>query len=155
MTLFERGYKGQVYQTHAAASRDLVRVGGKEVEGALVVSGPAVVAEQLPATHPSKKLAMDYVEQYEKAYGPNSRNQFAAHIYDTLIVLQAAVPVALKKARPGTPEFRAALKDAIEQHGPLPVSQGVLNYTASDHFGFPLDTGVILKVVDGEFKLQP
>lgn len=154
-TLVERGYKGQVYQTHSAASRDLVRVGGKEVEGALVVSGPAVVAEQLPASNPSKKLAMDYVEQYEKVYGPNSRNQFSAHIYDTLLVLQAAVPVALKKAHPGSAEFRAALKDAIEHHGPLPVSQGVLNYTPTDHFGFPLDTGVMLKVVDGEFKLQP
>jgi branched-chain amino acid transport system substrate-binding protein len=65
------------------------------------------------------------------------------------------VPVALKKARPGTPEFRQALKDAIEHSGPLPVSQGVLTYTATDHFGFPNDTGVILKVVNGEFQLQP
>jgi branched-chain amino acid transport system substrate-binding protein len=155
MALFERGYKGQIYQTHAAASRDLMRIGGKEVEGALVVSGPAVVAEQLPASNPSKVLGMDYVQQYEKANGPDSRNQFSAHIYDTLLLLQATVPVALKKAKPGTPEFRQALKDAIEHSGPLPVSQGVLTYTATDHFGFPNDTGVILKVVNGEFQLQP
>jgi branched-chain amino acid transport system substrate-binding protein len=154
-TLVERGYKGQIYQTHSAVSRDLVRVGGKEVEGTLVVSGPAVVAEQLGANNPSKKLAMDYVTQYEKAYGANSRNQFAGHIYDTLVVLQAAIPIALKRARPGTAEFRVALKDAIEHNGPLPVSQGVLTYTPTDHFGFAQDTGVMLKVVDGEFKLQP
>jgi branched-chain amino acid transport system substrate-binding protein len=155
MALFERGYKGQIYQTHAAASRDLMRIGGKEVEGALVVSGPAVVAEQLPATNPSKKLGMDFVQQYEKAYGPDSRNQFSAHIYDTLLLLQASVPVALKVARPGTPEFRQALKDAIEHSGPLPASQGVLTYTATDHYGFAPDTGVILKVENGEFHLQP
>ncbi|MGA2549601.1 MAG: ABC transporter substrate-binding protein [Burkholderiaceae bacterium] len=155
MAIFERGYKGQIYQTHAAASRDLVRIGGKEVEGALVASGPAVVAEQLPASHPSKKLAMDYVAQYEKAYGPNSRNQFSAHIYDTLLLLQVTVPQALKKGKPGTPEFRAALKDAIEHSGSLPVSQGVLQYTPSDHYGFTPQSAVILKVVNGEFKLEP
>ncbi len=153
--ILERGYKGLIYQTHSAASHDLVRVGGKEVEGTLLVAGPAVVAEQLSATHPSKKLAMNYVEQYEKAYGAGSRNQFAAHAYDTMVLLQAAVPIALKKAKPGTAEFRLALKDAIEHLGALAISQGVVTYTPSDHYGFPLDTGVMVKVVDGEFKLAP
>ena len=75
--IVERGFKGKIYQTHAAASRDLVRVGGKDVEGAFVTSGPAVIPEQLPANHPSKALAADFVAKYEKAYGPGSRNQFA------------------------------------------------------------------------------
>jgi branched-chain amino acid transport system substrate-binding protein len=155
IALVERGYKGLIYQTHAAATHELMRVGGKDVEGALVVSGPAVVAEQLPASNPSKAMAMKYVEQYEKAYGPDSRNQFAGHIFDTLLVLQASVPEALKKGRPGTPEFRAALKDAIEHSGSIAASQGVLTYTPADHYGFAPDTGVILKVVNGEFQLQP
>ncbi len=155
IALVERGYKGLIYQTHAAATHELMRVGGKDVEGALVVSGPAVVAEQLPASNPSKAMAMKFVEQYEKAYGPDSRNQFAGHIFDTLLVLQASVPEALKKGRPGTPEFRAALKDAIEHSGSIAASQGVLTYTPADHYGFAPDTGVILKVVNGEFQLQP
>jgi len=154
MALYERGYRGQIYQTHSAASRDLMRIGGKEVEGAFVVSGPAVVAEQLSEANPSKKLGLNFVDAYEKAYGPNSRNQFAAHAYDTYLVLSAAIPLALKKAQPGTPEFRAALKDAIEHVGALPVSQGVLNYTSQDHFGFTPDSYVLLRVVDGEFKLE-
>jgi branched-chain amino acid transport system substrate-binding protein len=155
IALVERGYKGTIYQTHAAATHELMRVGGKDVEGALVVSGPAVVAEQLPASNPSKAMAMKYVDQYEKAYGPDSRNQFAGHIFDTLLVLQASVPEALKKGRPGTPEFRAALKDAIEHSGSIAASQGVLTYTPTDHYGFAPETGVILKVVNGEFQLQP
>src|SRR5690606_33271839 len=53
LALVERGYKGKIYQTHAAATRDLMRVGGKSVEGTFVSSGPVVVAEQLPANHPS------------------------------------------------------------------------------------------------------
>jgi branched-chain amino acid transport system substrate-binding protein len=152
--LVERGYKGKIYQTHSAASRDLMRVGGRDVEGAFVVSGPAVVGDQLPDDHPSKKAAMAYLQQYEKLYGAGSRNQFAAHTYDVLLVLQKVVPEALKKARPGTKEFRAALKDVLENSGSIAVSQGVLHYTARDHFGFQPDTGVILKVVNGDWKLE-
>ena len=116
--LIERGYKGKIYQTHAAATLDLMRIGGKDVEGAYVVSGPAMVAEQLPDNHPSKKVAHGVRHgQVRKANGPAARNQFAGHAYDASIVLEKTVPVALKKAKPGTPEFRAALRDAIETPG--------------------------------------
>jgi branched-chain amino acid transport system substrate-binding protein len=152
--IVERNYKGKIYQTHAAASRDLMRVGGKDVEGAYVVSGPAVIAEQLAESHPSKKLAIDFVQKYEKAYGAGSRNQFAGHAYDTLIVLEKVLPLALKKARPGTKEFRLALKDAIEGMGRTVFSHGVMNWTPSDHWGFTNETGVMLKVVNGDWKVE-
>ncbi|MBN9405126.1 MAG: ABC transporter substrate-binding protein [Burkholderiales bacterium] len=154
MALRERGYKGKVYQTHAAATRDLMRVGGKAVEGTYVVSGPAVLAEQLPDSHPSKQEAIKFVQQYEKAYGPGSRNQFAGHAYDSITVMEKAVPVALKTAKPGTPEFRAALRDAFEHIGRTVLAHGVLNWTAQDHWGYTNDTGVMMKVVDGQFKVE-
>jgi len=154
MAVVDRGYKGKIYQTHAAASRDLMRVGGKAVEGAYVVSGPAVIAEQLPDSHPSKKLAIDFVQQYEKAYGPGSRNQFAAHGFDALLVLEKTVPVALKAGKPGTKEFRAALRDAMETMGRTVISQGVLNWTKDDHWGYTNETGVMLKVVNGDWKVE-
>ena len=154
MALRERGFNGKVYQTHAAATRDLMRVGGKAVEGTFVVSGPAVLAEQLPDAHPSKPEAIKFVQQYEKAYGPGSRNQFAGHAYDSMIVMEKAVPIALKKAKPGTPEFRAALRDAFEHIGRTVLAHGVLNWTAQDHWGYTNDTGVMMKVVDGQFKVE-
>ena len=150
--IVERDFKGKIYQTHAAASRDLMRVGGKDVEGAFVVSGPAVVAEQLPDSHPSKKLALAFVTQYEKAYGPGSRNQFAAHGYDAFLVLEKAVPIALKKAKPGTKEFRTALRDALETMGRTVVSHGVLEWNKDDHWGYTMETGVILE--GGEWRLE-
>jgi branched-chain amino acid transport system substrate-binding protein len=152
--IVERGFKGKIYQTHAAASRDLVRVGGKDVEGAFVVSGPAVIAEQLPDSHPSKKLAIDFVQKYEKAYGAGSRNQFAGHAYDVQIVLEKVLPVALKKAKPGTKEFRTALRDGIEGMGRTIFSHGVMNWTKDDHWGFTNETGVMLKVVNGDWKVE-
>ena len=150
----ERGYQGKVYQTHAAATRDLMRTAGKDAEGTFVVSGPGPLAEQLPDTHPSKSLSIAYVQSYEKAYGPNTRNQFSAHGMDAYTVLQKAAPVALKKAKPGTPEFRAALRDALENMGRTVLSQGVLAWTPNDHWGFTNETGVMLKVVGGEFKVD-
>jgi branched-chain amino acid transport system substrate-binding protein len=152
--LIERGYKGKVYQTHAAATPDLVRIGGKDVEGGYVVSGPAVVAEQLPDNHPSKARAMDFVAKFEAANGVGSRNQFAAHAYDAQIVMEKVLPVALKKAKPGTPEFRAALRDAIEGMGRTIFAHGVMNWSKEDHWGYTNETGVLLKVSGGKFVVE-
>ncbi|MDE2369761.1 MAG: ABC transporter substrate-binding protein [Burkholderiales bacterium] len=155
LALVERGYKGKYYQTHAAASKDLMRVGGKAVEGTYVVSGPVVVAEQLPDSHPSKALGVQFNTAYEKLYGPNTRNQFAAHGWDSYLLLDKIVPMALKKAKPGTPEFRAAIKEALETNPGLAVTHGVIDFTPTNHWGFRPDTGVVMKVVNGEWKLEP
>ena len=154
--LVERGYaKGKIYQTHGAASFDLIRVGGADVEGSFVVSGPAVVAGKLPDSNASKALGVKYINEYEKAYGKGLANQFGAHAFDVVIVLEKAVPLALKKGKPGTQAFRTGLKEALETMGRTPVSQGVLNFTATDHFGYTPETGVMLKIVAGEWQVVP
>ena len=150
----ERGFKGKIYQTHAAATRDLMRVGGKDVEGSYVVSGPVIAPEQLPDNHPSKKLAIDFVQKYEKVYGAGSRNQFAGHSYDAAIVMEKAIPMALKKAKPGTQEFRTALRDSIETMGRTNFAHGIMNWTKQDHWGYTNETGVIVKVVNGDWKVE-
>jgi branched-chain amino acid transport system substrate-binding protein len=152
--LVERGYpKQKLYQTHGAATMDLIRVGGADVEGSYVSSGPAVVADKLPASNASKALGMKYKEEFEKANGKGSANQFGAHAFDVVLVLNKAVPMALAKAKPGTPQFRAALKEAFETMGRTPVSQGVLNWTATDHFGYTPETGVLLRVKGGDWEV--
>jgi branched-chain amino acid transport system substrate-binding protein len=155
MGIAERGYKGKVYQTHAAATRDLMRIGGKAVEGGYVVSGPALVPEQLADSHPSKKVALDFIQKYEKAYGAGSRNQFAGHAYDAIVVLEKAVPMAKAKAKPGTKEFRAALKDSLETMGRTVVAHGVLTYSRDNHWGFTTETPVMVKVVNSDWKIEP
>lgn len=151
--LRDRGYAGPIYQTHGAATKDLIRIGGKTVDSAILPAGPVIVAEQLPDSHPSKTTALDYVTRYEKANGPDTRTQFGAHTWDALQVLQRIVPVALKKAKPGTPEFRQALKNALESERDIVVSHGVLNYTATDHFGFDARGRVLLTIDHGKWKL--
>jgi branched-chain amino acid transport system substrate-binding protein len=152
-TLRERGYTGPVYHTHGAATRDLIRIGGRMVNGAILPAGPVIVPEQLPAGDPVRKPGLDYVTRYEKQYGPETRTQFGAHPYDAGLVLQRIVPVALKHAKPGSPEFRKALRDALESERDIVVSHGVLNYTAQDHFGFDNRGRVMLTIDNGNWKL--
>jgi len=152
--LVERGYKGKIYQTHASATRDLMRLGGKDVEGGYVVASPAIVAQQLPDSNPSKKEALALTKKYEAVYGPGSLNPASGHAHDVVIILEKAIPVALKKGRPGTKEFRDALRDALETTGPFVLSHGVLNWTKTDHWGYAPDTGVILKIVNGDWKIE-
>ncbi|MBZ0133063.1 MAG: ABC transporter substrate-binding protein [Rhodocyclaceae bacterium] len=152
-TLVERGYKGRYYQTHGIANRDFLRVGGKNVEGTIFPVGPMLLAEQLPDSHPSKKPALDYIKLYEGAHGPNSRSTFGAHGYDAYLLLTRAVPEAMKKAKPGTPEFRMALRDALENVKELPATHGVFNMSPTNHNGFDARAAVMATVANGDWKL--
>ena len=153
LSLRDKGYAGRIYQTHGAASPELLRVGGKAMEGTVMPAGPMLVAEQLAAANPVKAPGVDYVTRYEQKYGAASRSQFGAHAQDALLVLQRVVPLALKKAKPGTPEFRAALRDAIESEKEMVVTHGVLNYSPDNHGGFDGRGVVMLTVEKGQFKL--
>jgi len=153
MALVERAYKGQVYQTHGAVSRDILRLGGKAMEGTVFVAGPLIVWNQLPDSHPSKAAGADYVKRYEEKYGAGTMGPQGGHLWDAMLVLQRAVPVALKKARPGTAEFRQALRDAIESEKDVVATHGVLNMSPTDHFGHDAQARVLLRVEGGAYKL--
>ena len=153
-TLVERGYKGQVYQTHGAATPDFVRLGGKLVEGTVMAASLMLVLDQMPDSNPSKKVALDYIAAYEKAHGSKPAT-FGANVYDAGLLLQRAVPEAAKKGKPGTPEFRSALRDALEQTRELVATQGVYTMTAQDHSGFDRRGRELMQLKDGKWTLIP
>lgn len=153
VTLQDRGFKGQIYQTHGTATKEFMRVGGKAVEGTIMPVGPVVVASQLPDSNPSKKLGLDYTERYEAKYGKGSLSAFGAQFYDAFLLFQNAVPQALKVAKPGTAEFRAALRDAIENSKEVVATHGVYNMTPTDHFGMDERARVLITVKDGDWAL--
>ncbi len=155
-SLKERGYAGKMYQTHGVANNDFLRVGGKDVEGTFLPSGPVLVAAQLPADHPVKKSALDYQAKYEAAFGKGTVSTFGGHAWDAGQLLAAAIPVALKsKAQPGTPAFRAALRDALEAVKEMPGAHGVFNMSANDHLGLDQRARVMVKIENGTWKYQP
>jgi branched-chain amino acid transport system substrate-binding protein len=153
LTLVDRGYKGQIYQTHGAANKEFLKVGGKALEGGILPVGPVVIAAQLPDNHPSKKVGLSYVKRYEDKYGAGSFSSFGAHLADAFTLVEWAVPAALKKAKPGTPEFRQALRDEMETARDVVATHGVYNMNPSDHFGFDARARVLVRVENGAFKL--
>lgn len=155
IALKDRGYTGLQYQSHAVLNADFLRVGGKAVEGTFFPTGAMLVPEQLPDANPIKKVALEYVKKYETQYGPGTRATFGGHAYDAYLVFANAVPDALKVAKPGTPEFRKALRDAIEKSKDVVGSHGVFNLTATDHIGLDNRARMIVRVQDGTWKLVP
>ncbi|HYH23493.1 MAG TPA: ABC transporter substrate-binding protein [Azospirillum sp.] len=153
IALRERGYKGQIYQTHGAVTHDFIRIGGASVEGTILASGPVIVADQLPESSAVRAPALEYVTKYEEKYGANTRTQFGAHTWDAIQVLKRAVPAAMKTAKPGTKEFRAALRDALENEKEIAATQGVYNFTKTDHFGLDQRGYVLLSIEGGKWTL--
>jgi len=151
--LVARGYKGKIYQTHGVANADFLRVVGKDGNGALLPAGPMLVYEQLADGNPVKKSAAAYVSKYEGKYGADSRTTFGGHAWDAYLLLEHAIPEALKKGQPGTKSFSAALRDALENVKDAAGANGVFNMTASDHNGFDNRARVMVKIDNGKWVL--
>ena len=152
--LKERGYKGRFYQTHGVANADFLRVCGADCNGTILPSGPILVAAQLPDGNPSKAPALQYVKDYEAAYGAGSVATFGAHLYDAGLVLQKAIPEAIKTAQPGTPAFRKALRDALEATANVPATHGVFTMSKTDHAGLDQRGRVMVMIQDNAWVLQ-
>ena len=151
-TLVERGYKGQFYQTHGAALPDFLKLGGKKVEGTILAASLMLVVDEVADSHPSKGIAKDYMARYEKAYGVVPAT-FGGNVFDAGLLPEKAIPVAAGKGKPGTREFRAALREALEKTTEMPATQGVYNMTEEDHSGFDARGRELITVKDGTWSL--
>ncbi|MEF8753420.1 MAG: ABC transporter substrate-binding protein [Accumulibacter sp.] len=152
-SLKDKGYRGLMYQTHGVANADFLRVCGKDCEGTFLPAGPVLVAAQLPNGNPIKKVALEYVTKYEALHGKGTASTFGAHAWDASLLLAHAVPEALKKAQPGTPEFRKALRQALEKTTNLTAAHGVFNMSPQDHLGFDQRARVMVRIDNGTWKL--
>jgi len=153
--LRERGYKGRIYHNHGVAAPEFLRVCGKDCDGTYLPTGPVMVAAQLPDANPVKKPALAFVKKYEAKFGAGSVAAFASYTWDAGLLLERAIPEALKKAQPGTPEFRAALRDALEAIHDAPSNNGVVNMSRTDHLGLDQRARVMVQIQNGGWKLVP
>jgi len=150
--LFDQGYKGRIYQTHAVATEDFIKLGKEKVEGTVLAAGPMLVIDEIPATNPTRKVALAYIAAYEKQFGAKPAT-FGANTWDGGILLEQAIPVALKAGKPGTEAFRSALRDAVEKEREIVGTQGVFNMSATNHNGMDERARVLVVVKDGRFRL--
>ena len=151
--LVARNYKGKIYQTHGVANPDFLRVVGKDGNGTVLPIGPMLVYEQLPDSNPLKKSAAEYITKYEAKYGKDSRSTFGGHAWDAYVLLANAIPQALRKAQPGTKEFRAALRDALESEKEVVATHGVYSMSAQDHNGLDNRARTMIKIENGKWVL--
>src|SRR5882762_4545140 len=149
--LRERGYKGLIYQTHGAASMDFIRIAGAAAEGVIMASGPVMSPETQADSALTKKPGLVLNTAYEAKYGANSRSQFAGHSFDAFEVLKRIIPPALTAGKPGTPEFREALRQAFISEKEIAASQGVYNFTEKDRYGLDDRSRILLTVKDGKY----
>ena len=153
-TLYDQGYKGRIYQTHAVATDDFIKLGKEKVEGTVLAAGPMLVIDEIPDSNPTKKVAQAYIAAYEKQFGSKPAT-FGANTWDGGILLQRAIPIALKAGKPGTEAFRSGLRDALEQARDVVGTQGVFNMSATNHNGMDERARVLVLVKDGKFRLLP
>jgi branched-chain amino acid transport system substrate-binding protein len=154
-TLRERGYKGLIYHNHGVGNNDFLRVCGADCNGTFLPASPVLVAAQLPADHPAKRLALDYIARFEALRGPGSVSAFGSYTWDAGALLDHAVPIALKAGAPGTPEFRRALRDALEATHGLADTNGVVNMSATDHLGLDQRARVMVEIRNAKWVYQP
>lgn len=153
IALAAQGYKGRLYGNHGMVNPDFIRIGAKSVEGLIAPTGPLVVVEQLPGSNPVKEVATKFVHAYDAAYGVKNRNAFAGYAYDAVLLVEQALPEAMKSASPGTPAFRAALRDSLEKVRNLVGTHGVYTMSTTDHNGMDERARVLVTVQDGAWKL--
>jgi len=151
-TLRDQGYKGPIYQTHGVATDDFIRLGKEKVEGTILAAGPMLVIDEIPSSNPIKAVAQNYISQYEKQFGQKPAT-FGANTWDSGLILQRAIPIAIKAGKPGTEAFRVALRDAIENEREVVGCQGVFNMSPTNHNGMDERARVLVVVKDGKFQL--
>ena len=153
LALTERGFRGGVYGQHGLINPDFVRVAGASGNGALMPTGPVIVAEQLPDGYPTKKIALDFRAAYQKVNNAATTDAFSAYSFDAWLVFVDAAARALPKAEPGTPAFRVALRDAIVSAKEVVGVHGVYSFKPGALYGVDQRARVIVKLDNGQWKL--
>jgi branched-chain amino acid transport system substrate-binding protein len=157
LALQERGYKGAVYGNHGMINPDFLRVAGSSANGAYLPTGPVIVADQLPANYPTRKVSDDFRAAFLKVNGTPSTDAFSAYSFDGYLVFAdaAARAIAATKTEPGTPAFRVALRDAIATTKEVVGTHGVYNFKAGNVYGVDERARVVVRVDNGTWKYVP
>lgn len=150
--LVERGYKGKIYQTGGVANVEFLKIGGREINGAYFPTSPVIVAEQLPNGYPTKKKALNFLRAYEGKFGP--RAGFAALAWDSIRLVEQAVPKALVAGKPGTEKFRVALRQALENTKGYRGANAVYTLSPTDHSGVNQLGMSIIRIENNKWKLD-
>ncbi len=135
----------QLFQSHGFANIKYVEAAGEAAEGIIFPAGRLIIAGELPASNPQKKLLMKYNADYKALYKEDA-STFGGHAIDALMILKSAIEAA-KGTNPDK------MVQAIEGIKDFPGTAGVFNFSASDHNGLQMDSIEMMTVKNGKFTL--
>jgi branched-chain amino acid transport system substrate-binding protein len=131
-----------IFQSHGFGNIGYVKAAGVAAEGVIFPAGRLLIADQLPASNPQKKVLISYKSDYEAKYKEDV-STFGGHAYDAMLLLAEAV----KKGGNDRAKVRAELEGLKGVAG----TAGIFNMSATDHNGLGLDAFEMLTVKDGRF----
>ena len=140
----ELGLTQKLIMSHGVANSKFLQLAGDAADGVVLPSGRLIVAEQLPAKDPQKKMLLNYRKNFEeKAKYPAST--FGGHAFDAFNILVGAL------LRAGNDPVK--LRDEIEKTKNYPGTAGIFNMSPTDHEGLTKDAFVMVKIEKGNWVL--
>lgn len=133
-----------LFMSHGVSSKKFIELAGDAAEGIILPSGRVIVANQLPATDPQKKVLLSYVENYRKHFGVDG-DHFGGHAYDAVMLLKGAIE------RGG--ETPAAIRDALEKTEKFAGIGGTFSFSPTDHAGLTIDAFVLVQIKQKDWTL--
>lgn len=130
--------------SHGVANRTFIDLAGDAANGVVLPAGRLIVVDEIPADNPQKAVLEEYAQRYKEKFNADA-DTFGGHAWDAIQLVAAA----LKTAGPD----RAKIRDAIENTKGFVGTGGVFNFSPEDHNGLTKDAFVMVKVVDGKWKL--
>ena len=149
--LKERGYAGPIFQTYGSLNNEFLKVGGRDVEGTVMAaSSKFLLLNELPDADPVKQRMVRVVKPYEAAFGRGSAVSYIMSLDDARQIAAYGIEKAVQeKKKPGTTEFRKAVRDAIENSKNLQLSQSSLSFSPTNHTNIDRDSVTLLTVKSG------
>jgi branched-chain amino acid transport system substrate-binding protein len=140
---------------YAIVSPEFIELAGKYGEGIVTTSLKTLVAPDLPANDPQKKVSVDLYDRYAKLHGPFSL--YAGHTWDQAYMIAEGLKKVDPNLDPAKPadlvKVREQLRDNIEKIKGFVGQNGIFNYSPDNHNGLGPKCYVPVVVEKGKWRL--
>ncbi len=137
-----------LFQCHGQPDPKYIELAGDAAEETIMPSTKLMAASQLPDSDPQKAVVTEFIRLYTETYHYDKQypiNTHSGYAWDALMLLAQAMK------RAGTD--REAIRAEIEKVSGYVGVSGIYRLTPEDHNGLDTDSLVLVKIVNGAWKL--
>jgi branched-chain amino acid transport system substrate-binding protein len=151
----ELGFTAPIFADYAVVSPEFIELAGKYGEGIVSTSLKTLVAPDLAANDPQKKVCMDLYNKYSKLYGAFSL--YAGHTWDQIHMITNTLKRIDQKLDPSKPEdlakIREQFRDNYEVTKGFVGQNGIFNISPTNHNGLPPKCYAPVVIEQGKWRL--